>query len=178
MLKERDYRNIDYLRFGNERQVLAYKELIELNIFERLKKFNPILAGTIPIEIDLPDSDLDIICECDNQAELSKILIKYFSGEKAFELKLYERNGIDTIRVRFNTENFMVEIFGQNIPTQEQNAYRHMLIEDKIIREKGLEFKSKIIELKSKGFKTEPAFAILLGLKGNPYEELLKIKID
>ncbi len=178
MLKVNDFRNIDYLRLGNERQVLAYRELKALNVFERLEKFNPILAGTIPIEIDLAESDLDIICECDNHTELSTILIKHFSGERSFELKLYERNGIETTRVRFNTENFMIEVFGQDIPTQEQNAYRHMLIEDKILREKGLEFKLKIIELKSKGVKTEAAFAELLGLKGNPYEELLKMEED
>ncbi|MCD6090725.1 MAG: DUF4269 domain-containing protein [Bacteroidales bacterium] len=30
---------------------------------------------------------------------------------------------------KFKTDNFEIEIFGQNIPTEKQNTYRHMLIE-------------------------------------------------
>jgi hypothetical protein len=70
-------------------------------------------------------------------------------------------------------EEFPIEIFGQNKPTIEQNAYRHMIAEYKILEEKGEEFKQKIIELKKQGIKTEPAFGMLLGLE-NPYEDLLK----
>jgi len=173
-----DFKNIDYLSIGNERQRQAYRELIDLNIFNLLKEFNPILAGTIPIEIDLPESDLDIICECKDHSEFSKVLTTHFSEKDGFEIKLYDRNGIETTLVRFNTRSFVIEIFGQNIPTHKQNAYRHMLIENKILNQKGAEFRSRVIALKSSGLKTEPAFAKLLGLKGDPYDELLRIKID
>ncbi|WP_343330978.1 DUF4269 domain-containing protein [Polaribacter staleyi] len=57
-----------------------------------------------------------------------------------------------------------------------QNAYRHMIVENKILKEKGFEFKQSIKKLKSNGTKTEPAFAKLLGLEGNPYTELLKLE--
>jgi hypothetical protein len=50
-----------------------------------------------------------------------------------------------------------------------------MIIESRILKEKGIDFKEKIIKLKSSGIKTEPAFAKLLGLNGNPYVELLKL---
>ena len=30
---------------------------------------------------------------------------------------------------KFKTDNFEIEIFDQNIPTEKQNTYRHMLIE-------------------------------------------------
>jgi hypothetical protein len=48
-----------------------------------------------------------------------------------------------------------------------------MLAEYRILKEKGADFKHKIIELKKQGIKTEPAFGLLMDLK-NPYEDLLK----
>ncbi len=172
-----DFKNIEYLKSGNERQKQAYKELKKLRIFEILKKYNPILAGTIPIDIDLPTSDLDIICECVNHAEFKACLSNEFSAKKDFKVYSMIQNGIKATIVKFKTDHFLFEIFGQNVPTEKQNAYRHMIIENKILNSKGQEFKFKIRKLKSEGFKTEPAFAQLLGLNGNPYEELLKMDI-
>ena len=65
----KNFKNIEYLKHGNERQKLAFYEIRHHGIFEILEKYNPILTGTIPIGIDLPESDLDIICECENHSE-------------------------------------------------------------------------------------------------------------
>lgn len=51
-----------------------------------------------------------------------------------------------------------------------------MLIEYKILEQQGEEFRKEILELKERGYKTEPAFALLLGLQGNPYEALLQLE--
>jgi len=51
-----------------------------------------------------------------------------------------------------------------------------MLIENKILEQEGKQFRKKIIALKEQGYKTEPAFATLLGLEGNPYEALLELE--
>ena len=51
-----------------------------------------------------------------------------------------------------------------------------MIIENEILKEQGEEFRKKIIELKIQGYKTEPAFAKLLQLSGNPYEAILNFK--
>ncbi|RZL37072.1 MAG: DUF4269 domain-containing protein, partial [Pedobacter sp.] len=61
-----DFQDISYLKNGNERQKSAYQTLIKYQIFEKLSGFNPLLAGTIPIDIDIPESDLDIICYWQN----------------------------------------------------------------------------------------------------------------
>lgn len=169
-----DFKNIEYLKNGNSRQKMAYSDLMELKIFEKLKKFNPLLTGTIPIEIDLPESDLDIICQCENHNEFTVLLSNFFSDYDDFEIKTYFRDEVETTVARFRTENFLIEIFGQNISTEEQNAYMHMIAEYNILRKNNFEFRNKIIQLKSEGFKTEPAFAKLLGLDGDPYKELLK----
>lgn len=53
-----------------------------------------------------------------------------------------------------------------------------MIIEDQILASKDENFRLEIIKLKQKGYKTEPAFGLLLGLKNDPYLELLNYKID
>jgi len=171
-----NFRNIEYLKYGNERQKLAFSEIKKHKILEKLEKYNPILTGTIPIEIDIPESDLDIICECQNHSEFRAYLLNQFSDKKDFKVYSIKQNGIESTIAEFKTDKFLFEVFGQNIPTEKQNAYRHMIVENKILKEKGFEFKQCIKKLKSNGIKTEPAFAKLLGLEGNPYTELLKLE--
>lgn len=171
-----NFRNIEYLKFGNERQKIAFKEINKYKIFEILEAYNPILTGTIPIGIDFPESDLDIICQCENHSEFKEFLSSQFSDKTDFKVYSNNQNGVQSTVAEFKTDNFLFEIFGQNIPTEKQNAYRHMIIENKILIEKGVDFKLKIIKLKADGMKTEPAFAKLLGLEGNPYTELLKLE--
>ncbi len=48
-----------------------------------------------------------------------------------------------------------------------------MVIEHKLLLERGEEFRLKIVDLKKQGYKTEPAFAMLLGLENDPYNEML-----
>lgn len=171
-----NFRNIEYLKKGNTRQQLAYSEIIDLKIFEILKKYNPILVGTIPINIDLSESDLDIICECKNHSIFSKVLVSHFGNKTNFKINTIKLNGITSTIAEFKTTHFIFEIFGQDIPSNKQNAYRHMIVEHQILEKEGDTFRKEIIKLKSKGLKTEPAFAKLLELSGDPYIELLKLE--
>lgn len=169
-----DFTTIDYLNKGNKKQRKAYEVFTKYQIFEKLKKFSPILAGTIPIEIDVEESDLDIICEVKNENDFIEFLNQNFKDHNNFSLQKITINNEKSIVLNFMLEGFPIEIFGQNKPAIEQNAYRHMIAEYKILKERGEDFKQKIIELKKKGIKTEPAFGILLGLE-KPYEDLLKL---
>ncbi len=169
-----NFYNIAYLKHGNTRQKQAYAVLKHFQVFEILRDYHPLLAGTIPIDIDLPESDLDIICECSDSEAFTLFLERNFEKYKDFNVRTSFYNGLEAIIATFKMENFNIEIFGQNIPTHEQNAFRHMLIEHQILEEKGQAFKAKIRELKKAGMKTEPAFAKLLNLKGNPYLALLE----
>lgn len=172
-----DFTTIEYLKHGNDKQRRAYEVLTEYRIFEKLKKYSPILAGTIPIEIDIEGSDLDIICKVDLQFEedfLDDLMFrKLIPDDMEVNVEYPVVDGEKCIVLNFMLEEFPVEIFGQNKPTIEQNAYRHMIAEYKILQTEEEDFKQKIIELKNKGIKTEPAFGMLLGLE-NPYEDLLK----
>ncbi|WP_294205193.1 DUF4269 domain-containing protein [uncultured Chryseobacterium sp.] len=172
-----DFTAIDYLKEGNETQRRAYEVLTRYRIFEKLKAYSPVLAGTIPIGIDVEGSDLDIICQVDLTCEedfLDELMFKKMvpqDVEVAVESMVV--NGKKSIVLNFVLDGFPVEIFGQDIPPVQQNAYLHMLAEYRILKEKGDGFKQEIIQLKRQGIKTEPAFGLLLGLE-DPYEDLLK----
>ncbi|WP_343533531.1 DUF4269 domain-containing protein [Pedobacter sp.] len=167
-----NFLTISYLSEGNERQQSAYQTLVTHQILEKLEAYAPILTGTIPILIDIENSDLDIICHWKDQQEFLATLTNLFNSEKEFQIGTQADN---SVVCNFKLDNFEIEVFGQNIPTQQQNAYRHMLTEHQILQEKGEDFRLKVVELKRKGYKTEPAFAKLLDLIGNPYQALLDL---
>ncbi|OXB20701.1 diadenosine tetraphosphate hydrolase [Flavobacterium tructae] len=172
-----DFTTIDYLKNGNNRQIQAYEILTQHHILSDIAEFEPILAGTIPIAIDIENSDLDIICYWKNKTEFITKLHVTFGDKDNYTIRETVIDNRESIIANFRIGPFEFEIFGQNIPTQQQNAYLHMLIEHEILQSKGETFRSEIIKLKQKGYKTEPAFAFLLGLNGDPYAELLKYKI-
>lgn len=173
-----DFTRIDYLKTGNKRQKRAYEVLTKYKVFEKLGPYSPVLAGTVPIKIDIEGSDLDIICEVDLRFEDDFLRDITLSGliheDTTLKVENSVINGEKSITLNFMLEDFPIEIFGQNKPTTQQNAYLHMIAEHKILQEKGKEFKQKIIELKKQGIKTEPAFGMLMNLE-NPYEDLLKL---
>jgi hypothetical protein len=169
------FKSIEYLKTGNSRQRRAYALLKELSVFDKLSDYAPVLAGTIPIDIDIPDSDLDIICMCTDHYEFADTVTRLFEDKRDFTVGEKMFNGVRSTVAKFTTDDFAIEIFAQNIPTDRQNAYRHMVVENRILMDRGDEFRQKVRQLKQEGYKTEPAFAKLLGIKGDAYIELLKL---
>lgn len=172
----RDWKNPSYLETGNERQRHAYAALLELKIFSRLAPFDPVLTGTIPIGIDIETSDLDIVCRTPSPTLFQQTIRRHYHRQKDFTLTEKTINEIPSTIARFRYKEFLIEIFGQPLRVEQQAAYRHMVVEHKILEQKGEAFKAKIIALKTKGTKTEPAFAHCLGLTGDPYAALLKLE--
>lgn len=165
-----NFENINYLKSGNNTQRSAHSCLMKLNIFNELKEYKPILTGTIPIGINIKSSDLDIICNFKSKKEfINKVEILYEKKE-AYKVKIKEIS----VSFSFNYENFIVEIRGEEKAVFKQNAYMHMISEYRLLKIANSEFKQKIIELKQKGIKTEPAFGKLLKLE-DPYKELIKL---
>lgn len=168
-----DFIDISYLEAGNKRQREAFKVLKRINIFDVLRDYSPILVGTIPIDIDIKGSDLDIICESHDLCKLESIARENFSSFEGFTVNRVSK---EIMTVNFFADGFEIEIYAQGTKTTSQNGYRHMIIEDRILRLGGESLRQRIIELKNGGLKTEPSFARVLNLEGNPYEELLKLE--
>ena len=171
------FKDVEYLKVGNLKQKQSYKILKNIKIFKILEEFNPILVGTIPIGVDVDKSDLDIVCEINlkNKDSLKNISTKNFSQFKNFKIiDTFSTTGV--VVINFFVDDMEIEIYASKVSSFETNGYRHMIIEERILSCCSLKFKEKIVALKKSGIKTEPAFAKLLKLNGNPYEELLNLE--
>ncbi|WP_114790299.1 DUF4269 domain-containing protein [Niabella yanshanensis] len=170
------FQDISYLQNGTIRQQEAFTVLHQNMMLEKLSAFDPVLVGTIPINIDIETSDLDIICCFENKNIYRDTIVKLFKDFELFSIREREDKE-ETVIAGFFTGGFRVEIFGQNIPCRQQFGYRHLLIEQELLKKYGEIFRQQIIALKKKGYKTEPAFAQVLKLEGDPYQALLQLEI-
>jgi hypothetical protein len=78
--------------------------------------------------------------------------------------------------VSFFTNSFEIEIFGQPVPTEQQNAYRHLVQINRVLVVGGEVVRQALRTLKVGGMKTEPALAQLLNLEGDPYQAVLALE--
>ncbi|WP_126971708.1 DUF4269 domain-containing protein [Gynurincola endophyticus] len=172
-----NFADINYLKKGNELQKQLYDVLVSYHIMDRLSDYQPVITGTIPIEINIATSDVDIILYATELKCLQDKLITHFSHFKNFEIYTDIINTATVVITTFTLNGFCFELFAQAVPTTDQYAYLHMIKEYEILQQQPETFKKEIIKLKESGIKTEPAFAQLLGLEGNPYEALLNYQI-
>ncbi|WP_076570666.1 DUF4269 domain-containing protein [Salimicrobium salexigens] len=161
------------MKKGNKKQKDAYHTIKELCIFDELSIYNPVLCGTIPIGIDLDNSDLDIVMDVKDLKLFEKRLDDLYGNKPGFTMKRIIIRNREVIKANFLSNNFEVELFGQDQSTYCQNAYLHMVIEYELLKDNP-SLKGKVIELKKQGYKTEPAFCELFGITGDPYESLVQ----
>lgn len=164
------FKNIKYLKYGNQFQQSCFHILSELGIVEFLSVYNPLLVGTIPLGINIEGSDADIICCATDLKILQLSVFNEYGAMPGFSDQISDKRYVAS----FTYSDLPIEIYAEDCPTEIQNGYRHMVIEDRILNIAGEPFKSEIIRLKKSGYKTEPAFGKLLNLD-NPYSELLEL---
>ncbi|MEO1625445.1 MAG: DUF4269 domain-containing protein [Bacteroidota bacterium] len=146
---------------------------MRFQLLAHLSAFRPVLAGTIPIGIDLPQSDLDLLCEVYDFPAFHSSIREHFGHFAGFRIWEGWQQRLPSCLISFQLDTWPIEIFGQARPVEEQYAFRHMLVENRLLQLGGDSMRRGIRLLKSQGHKTEPAFAQLLGLEGDPYEALL-----
>ncbi|MFC9449264.1 DUF4269 domain-containing protein [Bacillus cereus] len=166
------FTSITYLQSGNDKQQKIYDILNELNIMEDLVLYSPVLCGTIPIRIDTPQSDLDIVMEVYNFNVFEQEMRSLYGSYEGFKIKKTKIKDTESVKVNFKFEGFEFELFAQPKPVRNQNAYRHMIVERMLLMQHP-HIREEVIQLKESGLKTEPAFAQVLNINGDPYEELI-----
>ncbi|MCM3625969.1 DUF4269 domain-containing protein [Paenibacillus glycanilyticus] len=154
--------------------MLAHEAIEKLGIMQDLAEYTPVLCGTIPIAIDVEGSDLDIVMEVHDAEIFKERIVALYSHCEDFRWKEKQIRDRPVYKANFRYEGFEFELFGQPVPVKEQYAYCHMIVEEELMK-RDPSLREQVIKLKSEGIKTEPAFAQLLGLTGNPYVALMDL---
>lgn len=76
----------------------------------------------------------------------------------------------------FSVAGVPFEIFGQARPVREQDGWRHFSVEKRLLRLGGEGLREAVMTARWQGAKTEPAFAQVLGLEGDPYRAMLDLE--
>lgn len=171
-----DFRDPAYLRAGTPPQQAAHRLLRELSIWTGLTAYAPVLAGTVPLGLEVAGSDLDILCYAPELDRFHADVARLFGRLPDFRANLREKDDGPALVAGFSTPVFPVEIFGQGLPVERQRGYRHLVVEGRVLRLGGPATYRAIRSLRAQGFKTEPAFATYLGLSGDPYLAMLELE--
>jgi hypothetical protein len=166
---------IAYLKEGTPRQQQAFETLTALGIFDFLRLYSPILIGTIPLDVDVETSDLDIACYSPDLALFARDVTVLYGSQPHFRLRHKQVRGTPSVVTSFEYNGFEIQFFVQPQPVEHQYGYRHMLVEARLLALGGEAARHAIRELKRSGIKTEPAFATYFGLNGDPYELLWEL---
>ena len=167
-----------YLQAGTGRQQQAYRAWDALGLATVLHDYGPLITGTIPLDVDVAGSDLDVCCEVTPaaQAAFEALVRQHYGHLPGFQVKRFASRGLAAIVCGFSYEGLPIELFGQALPSTQQYAFRHLVVEAAVLAAGGEPWRAAVRHLKQRGLKTEPAFAQLLGLPGDPYEALLTLE--
>lgn len=149
--------------------------LRETAVLERLADFAPRVAGTPPLGLDLPGSDIDILCHAPDPADFAERVWRDFGHCEGFALWQWTAAGRPIV-AGFRACGWPFEIFGAPEPVAEQVAWRHFGVERRLLALGGDALRETVMALRRRGLKTEPAFAAALGLTGDPYVALLALE--
>ena len=157
-----------------ERNEKVFSAIQKLGILKSLRKFEPLIAGTFALGIETENSDVDVLVGCDNLEQMLEEC-QQFSALPGFEKYLDEDSGEKYALCRFVFEGVPFEIFGQRQRSVKQRAYKHFQVEERLLKLGGDRFRREIQKLRGLGEKTEPAFAKVLQLQGDPFLALLEL---
>jgi hypothetical protein len=153
----------------------SYQEaLTESNVLGALVPFNPHIAGTPPLELDLPGSDIDVLCFAPDAYAFIDTVWRIFSSAPAFTAKQLVRAPRPVV-VCFEMAGWRIELYGEAIPVEQQRGWRHFVVERRLLALGGQDLRVAVHALRQHGMKTEPAFAAVLRLSGDPYLSLLDL---
>ena len=162
------------------REVVAIEKSLQgplqnLELFARLRPYRPLISGSLPLELEVADSDVDVLCYASDLGDFLRDVRENFGQRDNFQSKEATVNGLQTAIVEFQAFGKTWQIFAQAKAPVQQVAHQHLQIESRLLSMAGDRARAQIRRLKEGGDKTEPAFAKYFAIDGDPYAELLHL---
>jgi hypothetical protein len=153
----------------------SYEEaLAESGVLGVLAPFDPRIVGTPPLGLDVPGSDIDVLCFAPDARAFTETLWHNFFNAQGFMAKQLVRLTRPVV-ASFEVAGWRIELYGEAIPVEHQRGWRHFAVERRLLTLGGEDLTVAVLALRQQGMKTEPAFAAALRLRGDPYLALLDL---
>ena len=157
----------------------AYDEALRRSgALEALAAFDPHVAGTPSLGLDLPASDIDILCHAPDLDAFAAVVEAVFGACDGFSVGRWGGGGggAPAVVAGFAAHGWAFEVFGQALPVAEQLGWRHFVVERRLMALGGPALRVAVLRRRRAGLKTEPAFADVLRLTGDPYRAVLELE--
>jgi hypothetical protein len=154
---------------------MTYEEALRASrIPEVLKQFGPTIVGTLPLNLAVATSDVDLVCEARDPNAFADVVWDAYRQFEGFQLHRWRDEGRPVV-ARFVLGNWPFEIFADARPIDQQRAWRHFDVERRLLELDDGRLYATVRRLRAAGCKTEPAFAVALNLVGDPYLAMLEL---
>lgn len=132
------------------------------------------MAGTFPLGLAVPGSDIDVLCHAPDAQVFAEALWETCRDFEDFAMWQWQKADRPVVAA-FSVAGVPFEVFGQALPVQEQHGWRHFAVEARLLRLGGTDLREAVMTARRAGVKTEPAFAQVFGLEGDPYGAMLAL---
>ncbi len=136
--------------------------LAECDVLRALARYGPRIAGTPPLGLEIPGSDIDVLCFAPDPHAFTDCVWQTFSHAPAFTAKQLMRRPRPVV-ASFEVAGWRIELYGEAIPVEQQRGWRHFAVERRLLELGGDALKLAVLARRHSGMKTEPAFAAALG---------------
>ncbi len=122
----------------------------------------------------MPGSDIDVLCHAPDAEVFAEALWETCRDFEHFAMWQWQKADRPVVAA-FSVAGVPFEVFGQALPVEEQCGWRHFAVEARLLRLGGEGLREAVMTARRAGAKTEPAFAEVLGLEGDPYQAMLAL---